>query len=51
LVVRNAQLARECATEDDYLARMERPRDPGTLCGMRGLSCYYPDVNGALARG
>ena len=44
LVVRNAALARACATEEEYLERMERPRDPATLCGMRGLSCYYPDT-------
>ena len=43
LVARNAALARTCATEAEYLARMQRPRDPATLCGNRGLSCYYPD--------
>ena len=48
LVVRNAALARDCATEEEYLARMERPRDPSTLCGMRGLSCYYPEVSRCL---
>ena len=44
LVVRNAALARTCTTEADYLARMELPRDPATLCGMNGLSCYYPEL-------
>ena len=44
LVVRNAALARTCATEEDYLARMELPRDPQTLCAMQGLSCYYPEL-------
>lgn len=44
LVVRNAALARECATESEYLSRMELPRDPETLCGMNGLSCYYPEL-------
>ena len=43
LVERNAALARTCATERDYHARMERPRDPSTLCAMNGLSCYYPE--------
>ena len=44
LVVRNAALAHACATEEEYLEQMERPRDPATLCGMHGLSCYYPDI-------
>ena len=43
LVGRNAKLARECATEEEYLRRMERPSMPRTLCGYEGLSCYYPD--------
>lgn len=43
LVGRNAKLARECATEEEYLRRMERPSQPRTLCGYDGLSCYYPD--------
>lgn len=42
LVVRNSALARTCATEAEYLERMERPRFPETLCGYEGLSCYYP---------
>ena len=50
LVVRNMILARACATEDEYLARMERPRDPATLCGMHGLSCYYPELSRATRR-
>ena len=45
LVVRNSALARACATEEDYLKRMEPPRVPETLCGMNGLSCYYPEVS------
>ena len=48
LVVRNAELARSCATQEEYLQRMERPRDPATLCGMRGLSCYYPELSRAV---
>lgn len=44
LVVRNAALARACATEAEYFERMELPREPETLCGMNGLSCYYPEV-------
>lgn len=44
LVERNAVLARTCATESDYHARMELPRDPETLCAMNGLSCYYPEI-------
>ena len=43
LTNRNAKLARECATEEEYLRRMERPSMPRTLCGYDGLSCYYPD--------
>ena len=45
LVVRNAELARSCATEEEYLRHMELPRDPNTLCGMHGLSCYYPELS------
>ena len=44
LVARNAALARECPTQADYFAAMERPRDPQTLCGYDGLSCYYPEL-------
>ena len=44
LVERNVALARACETERDYHERMELPRDPATLCGMNGLSCYYPEV-------
>ena len=44
LVERNVALARACANERDYHAQMELPRDPATLCGMNGLSCYYPEV-------
>ncbi len=44
LVMRNLARARSCATEQDYLQSMELPRDPETLCGMRGLSCYYPEL-------
>lgn len=44
LVVRNIATARTCASEEEYLERMELPRDPATLCGMRGLSCYYPEL-------
>ena len=51
LVARNAALARTCADEESYLARMEGPRDPETLCGNRGLSCYYPEVARIWAQG
>ena len=43
LVARNTELARECTSVEEYLARMERPSHPQTLCGYDGLSCYYPD--------
>ena len=43
LVARNTELANKCATEEEYLARMERPSEPRTLCGYDGLSCYYPN--------
>lgn len=45
LVVRNTAIARECASETEYLERMELPRIPETLCGMNGLSCYYPELS------
>ena len=44
LVVRNTALARACATEEEYLACMELPRNPATLCAYNGLSCYYPEL-------
>ena len=44
LVVQNTEIARDCASEDEYLKRMEPPRHPETLCGYRGLSCYYPEI-------
>ena len=47
LVERNVAIARACATERDYHAAMELPRDPSTLCAMNGLSCYYPEVRRA----
>ena len=43
LVERNTKLAHRCATEEEFLVRMERPSGPRTLCGYDGLSCYYPD--------
>ena len=46
LVMRNEEIARTCSTEAEYLARMERPREPETLCGYEGLSCYYPELEG-----
>ena len=45
LVVRNAAFARTCSSEAEYLRRMERPRDPASLCGNGGLSCYYPEIS------
>lgn len=50
LVVRNARIARECETEHAYFQRMEQPRDPETLCGYAGLSCYYPEVARCVSR-
>ncbi len=44
LTERNILLARECATEAEFLARMERPRDMDSHCAQAGLSCYYPEV-------
>lgn len=44
LVVRNIGIARSCRSEEEYLRYMELPRDPATLCGMQGLSCYYPEL-------
>lgn len=44
LVARNVALARACATEQEYLRRMERPEGILQLCDNEGLSCYYPEV-------
>ena len=45
LVVQNTQIARSCATEEEYHERMQLPSDPRTLCGYNGLSCYYPEIS------
>ncbi len=45
LVVRNTAIARDCASEEEYHERMELPREPETLCGYNGLSCYYPEIS------
>ena len=45
LVMDNLQIARASATEEEYLANMLLPREPETLCGMNGLSCYYPEIS------
>lgn len=37
--------ARNCASEEEYHERMELPREPETLCGYNGLSCYYPEIS------
>lgn len=42
LAAHNLRLARSCASEAEYLARMERPADRAT-CD-RGLNCYYPEA-------
>ena len=44
LVARNIEIARSCASEDAYLAAMDRPDGIRALCENEGLSCYYPEV-------
>lgn len=44
LTARNAEIARACASEEAYLAAMERPEGIAALCADAGLSCYYPEV-------
>lgn len=49
-VSRNIAIAQGCASEQEYLARMEMPPDRAGACG-EGLSCYYPEVRFEAARG
>ena len=42
-IVRNVQVARESATEQEFLERMEVPPDRAAACA-DSLSCYYPEV-------
>lgn len=42
-VVRNGEIARACATEQDFLAQMFIPPDRAPTC-RDGLGCYYPEV-------
>ena len=44
LAAHNLAIARSCATEEEYLARMERPRGADRVRCDRGLNCYYPEV-------
>lgn len=44
LVARNIEIARESATEADYLARMERPLHAARMC-KTGRNCYYPECH------
>lgn len=40
---KNADIAKECSSEEEYLERMIFPEDSTFMCKM-GLSCYYPEV-------
>ncbi|MDO4182221.1 MAG: U32 family peptidase [Coriobacteriia bacterium] len=40
----NLRIAKDCATEAEYLQRMLRPEGIRWLCDNQGLSCYYPEV-------
>lgn len=42
-VARNVAIARDCADEREYLARMHVPPERERCCA-DGLSCYYPEV-------
>lgn len=44
LAARNLAIARGCATEEEYLGRMERPHGVDRARCDRGLNCYYPEV-------
>ena len=43
LAAENLAIARECASEAEYLERMYRPAGILELCAMEGQSCYYPE--------
>ena len=40
---RNVAIARGCADEQEFLARMDVPPERAAACA-DGLSCYYPEV-------
>lgn len=42
-IVRNAAIARTCASEQEYLERMDVPPERAAACA-DGLGCYYPEV-------
>lgn len=42
-IVRNTAIARTCASEREYLERMEIPPERADSCA-EGLSCYYPEA-------
>ena len=44
LTARNVQVARECASHEEYLQHMQRPTWLRSACADEGLSCYYPEV-------
>ena len=41
--MRNVEIARACADEQEYLERMDVPPERAAACA-DGLSCYYPEV-------
>ena len=43
IVKNNLEIAEQCQSESEYLARMNMPEHRDTLC-FSGASCYYPDV-------
>lgn len=43
LAHRHIEIAKTCATQDEYRARMELPDGYGKFCAS-GLNCYYPAV-------
>ena len=44
LTAHNAQVARACASHEEFLQRMQRPAWLRGACADEGLSCYYPEV-------
>ena len=40
---RNVEIARDCGSEREFLARMHVPPERAAACG-EGLNCYYPEV-------
>jgi len=43
LIDRNLKIARDCASQAEFLERMERPEGFEDVCANR-LSCYYPEA-------